>query len=175
MKAALQNKNGLPAYKMTESYISGTAFHIYLSNDYPAYVYVISSDQTNNVTMQFPPNDRTSAALFGKTNEIALPDEDKDSLFYLDDEAGTTYALALFSLDPLPIDNIIQKIHDNRGSFAQKTKNAIGNDLIPFEEIKLERDKIKFSSKSSKKIMAVVVEIEHRDRNNKYKGKRGGD
>jgi len=160
MKAVLQNKGGLPTYRMTRGYISGTKFRIYLSNDNPAYVYVIGSDLNNDVSKIFPHNERTSAALFYKKNDIALPDE--EHLFELDGTAGTTYALVLYSQKELPIDEIADKIRKGGGNFTQKTKNAVGADLIPFNEMSLEPESIKFSSKSRKTVMAIVVETDHK-------------
>lgn len=159
MKTSLQNKGGLPVYKMTRGYISGTRFRIYLSNDNPAYVYVVGSDLTNDVSKIFPHNERTSAALFYKKNDIALPDE--EHLFELDGAKGTTYALIIYSRTELPINEIVGKIRAGSGDFAQKTRNAIGGDLVPFDEMELERQSIKFSSKSKKTVVAIVVETEH--------------
>jgi hypothetical protein len=161
MKSVLRNESGLPTYKMTRGYISGTRFRIYLSNDNPAYVYVLGSDLNNDVSKIFPHNERVSAALFYKKNDIALPDE--EHLFEFDDTKGTTYALILYSLRELPIDEIVRKIRGNSGGFAQKTKSAIGGELVPFDEINLERQSIKFSSKSKNTVVAIVVETEHKE------------
>jgi len=164
MKVALQNKGGLPVYKMTREggHSSGTKFQIFLSNDNPAYVYAIGSDDNNGVEKIFPPDAKTSAALFDRKNDIALPDENGNSLYELDKTAGTTYALVLYSLTELPIDEIKEKIRAGRGDFTQKTKNAVGEDLVPIDEINLDRQNIKFSAKTRKPVVAIVVEIPHK-------------
>jgi len=164
MKTALQNKGGLPVYKMTREggHSSGTKFQIFLSNDNPAYVYVISSDDSNDVEKIFPPDANTSAALFDKKNDIALPDENGDRLYELDKTAGTTYALVLYSLTELPVDEIIEKIRAGNGDFTKKTRNAVGEDLVPIDEINLDRQNIKFWARSRKPTVAIVVEIPHK-------------
>jgi len=159
MPVSLQNKGGVPTYRMKEEYIAGTRFRIYLSNDNPAYVYVVSSDLKNEVSMIFPHDERTSAALFYSSNDIALPDE--KHLFELDNTKGTTYALVLYSESELPINEIVGKIRGGRGDFAQKVRGAVGDVIVPFGEAALDKRTIKFSSKSVKPVMGIVVELDH--------------
>jgi hypothetical protein len=159
MPVSLQNKGGVPTYKTKEEYIAGTRFRIYLSNNNPAYVYVVGSDLNNEVSMIFPHNERTSAALFYKSNDIALPDE--KHLFELDNTKGTTYALVLYSESELPINEIVEKIRGGKGNFTQKVLGAVGGGIAPFGEVALDRQSIKFSSKSVKPIVAIAVEVDH--------------
>jgi hypothetical protein len=140
-------------------YTAEDPYRIYLSNNSPAWVYVIGSDLSNAVSKVFPHDERTSAALFYKNNDIALPDE--EHLFELDNTTGTTYNLVLYSQKELDIDGLVEKLRAGGGDFAQKTRDAIGEDMVPFDEITLGRQNIKFSSKSEKPVVAIVVEIRH--------------
>ncbi len=72
MLASLSGKK----YVMNQSYVSGTRFRIYISNNEPAYVYAIGSDNTKKVFKIFPYKYNISAALTYKQNNVALPDED---------------------------------------------------------------------------------------------------
>jgi len=163
MAAALlpNSSGGLPIYRLAEKYPSGTSYRIYLSNNEPAYVYVLESDLTGSITRIFPPDNRISAALFYKSNDIALPAE--DLLYQLDNTPGTTYNLVLYSQNELPIDDIKNKIRDGSGDFAQKARSAVGSaKLVPTGDITFERQSIKFSSKSEASVVAIVVEIDHK-------------
>jgi hypothetical protein len=153
------NRSGIPTYKTQKPYIGGTRYRIYLSNNEPAFVYIIGSDLTNAVSKVFPYDKRVSPALYYKSNNIAIPDE--QHAIEMDRTNGTDFVLFLYSLKELPIDDLVNKIRTNRGDFAQKVKGALGGDLVPFEEVVLERQGIKFSSKSQKSVVAVVVEVDH--------------
>jgi len=169
MPAVLQNRGGVvPTYRMTAAYVPGTKFQIYLSNNGPAYVYVVGSDLINNTRMRFPPDDRTNAALFYDKNEIAIPGE--KSYLPLDATEGTTYCLVLYSRDELPISDIVNKIFNGSGDFAKRAAAAVvdtaGNSLlVPPGDMSLERGSIKFSSKSAASVVAIAVEIDVRNKN----------
>ena len=164
MPVVLQNSGGLPTYRTSEKYVSGWRYRIFLSNNEPAYVYVLASDLSNLVYRRFPVDNRTSAALFYKQNDIALPAEKgQNSLFELDENSGTTYALVLYSYNELQIDDIVANIRAASGDFAQKAKSALGDGLVRRGDMSLESKSIKFSSKSAASVVAILVEIDHRD------------
>jgi len=152
--------NGLPYYKLSGDYISGTRYRIYISNNEPAYVYVIGSDLTNNVNKLFPPNRHISPALLYKSNDIAIPDE---KLFMeMDNITGTDYICVLYSYEALPVDEIIEKIKNASGSFSDKVKTALADKMIPAKEIKYKQKTIRFSVKNTEKtVVPVIIEIKH--------------
>ncbi len=88
-----------------------------------------------------------------------MPDE--KNLFELDKTKGTTYALVLYSESELPIKDIVRKIRDGRGDFAQKVRGAVGDVIVPFDDVSLDRQTIKFSSKNVKSVVAIIVEVDH--------------
>jgi hypothetical protein len=163
MPAVLKNRDGaVPTYKMTKSYKPYQQFRISLLNNEPAYVYVVGSDLINNTHRRFPIDDLTSAALSYSKNEILIPE--KESL-YFDETEGTNYCVILYSRDELPIDDIVKKIFYGKGEFTKRVKTAVGDSLVVprnDERLRLEPDKIEFSSTSAGSVVAIVVEIDVR-------------
>ena len=152
--------NNTSYYVLEGSYISGTRYRLYLSNNEPAYVYVIGSDLKNSVTKVFPPNDRISAALVYKSNDIAIPDE--KWYIEMDNTKGKDYICVLYSKDELPINNIVRKIKAESGSFFEKVNKALIYDIIPARAIKYDASTIKFSVGNTNKIVVpIIVEIDH--------------
>ena len=157
----LHTLNNIPYYKLEGSYISGTRYRLYLSNDEPAYVYVIGSDLKNSVTKVFPPNERISAALVYKSNDIAIPDEKWHIV--MDNTPGKDYACVLYSRDELPVDAIVAKMKAESGSFFEKVYKVLADKIVPAPTVHYDLSTIKFSVKNTEKIVVpVIVEIEHR-------------
>ena len=160
MHPELQTVNNNSYYKMEGSYLSGTRYRLYISNNEPAYVYVIGSDLTNSVTKVFPPNNRISAALVYQSNDIALPDE--KWYIEMDNTKGTDYVCILYSHDELPIDDVVREIKAESGSFFDKVNKVLANKIVPPRVIHYDRSKINFSVKNTDKtIVPMIVEIEH--------------
>ena len=123
-------KRKIPVYKAKGKYISGTRCRVYLSNNEPAYVYVIGSDLENNVSKLFPHTSNVSPALVYSSNNIALPSE--DSYIEMDETSGKDYFCLLYSSQALPIDSIIDKTKHARGSFEEKLIYALDEyGLVP--------------------------------------------
>lgn len=147
-------------YKVPEHYPSGTRYRIMLSNNEPAYVYVIGSDMTGHAELLFPPTPQISPALVYASNNIAIPDEQ----WYIetDNTVGTDYLCVLYSQTELPIDEIVLGIANSSGSFTEKVDDVLSNRLVPDNEISYGNSKISFSSVSKKSVVPVIVEIPHR-------------
>jgi len=161
MRPNLRVINNIPYYILKGSYISGTRYRLYISNNEPAYVYVIGSDLKNSVSKVFPPNDHISAALVYKSNEIAIPDE--KWYIEMDNTKGKDYVCVLYSRDELPIDDIVRRIKTESGSFFDKVYKALADKIVPVRTIKYDASAIKFNAKNTNKIVIpVIVEINHR-------------
>ena len=159
MVPVLDSINNIFRYRIADAYISRTRYRIYISNNEPAYVYVIGSDLWNNVSKVFPPSDNISAALTYNSNHIAIPNE--NYFVEMDDTKGTDYMCVLYSKNALDIDSIVNIIKSTEGSFYNKVKNAIKGDLIPTNDIRYIINKIGFSAKSDNTIVPIIVEITH--------------
>ena len=152
--------SGMYRYRIADEFVSRTRYRIYISNNEPAYVYVIGSDLSNNVSKVFPPSDNISAALTYKSNHIAIPDE----TFYveMDDTRGTDYMCVLYSSEALDINTIIRRIENAGGSFYDKVRTAVGDKLVPATDIRYIMNRIGFSAKTDRTVVPIIVEVKHK-------------
>lgn len=160
MNGRLQMTEGMNSYRLTDSYLSGTRYRLYISNQEPAYVYVIGSDLTGSVTKVFPPTDRISAALTYKSNNIAIPDE----RYYIemDNTRGTDYMCVLYAKDPLDINTIVARMQTLNGSFYKKLTTVLGSKLVPLEDAYYAKTEMTFQSQSAGTVVPLIVEIPHK-------------
>lgn len=147
-------------YKISGEYISGTRYRIYISNNEPAYVYVIGSDLQNNVSKVFPPNDRISPALTYKSNNIAIPDE--NWFVQMDNTVGKDYVCVLYSAQELDINTIISKIRSGYGSFPEKVSAALSGKIVPASDVRFSQNSISFSASTNKSVVALIAEVVHK-------------
>lgn len=150
----------IPYYRASEEYLSGKKFRLYVSNSEPAWVYVISSDKTNNVTKLFPYSDNVSALLDYKQNNIAIPDESHE--FQFDTVAGTDYFCVLYSQEELSINQIVKNIQETSGTFYEKVLSALGEKLVPKEDCRYISNRMKVSAGSNSIVVPLIVEIKHK-------------
>lgn len=155
----LDSIQGMAHYRMADSYISKTRYRIYISNNEPAYVYVIGSDLSNNVSKIFPPKDNVSAALTYKSNHIAIPDE----TYYveMDNTKGIDYMCILYSKYALNINQIIADMKSKEGSFYEKLQSVLSGRLAPEDDVHYLQDKFGFRTTTKKTVVPLIVEIEH--------------
>lgn len=156
----LNNSTSIPYYKISGEYMSGTRYRVYISNNEPAYVYVIGSDLNNNVSKVFPPTNRISPALVYKSNNIAIPDE--KWYIEMDNTVGKDYLCVLYSAVELPIDDIVAKIKGASGTFMDKLKYALGDRLVSASETSYGNGEIRFSAKSNATVVPLIAEVVHR-------------
>ena len=150
----------LPHYQAEGEYISGTRYRIYVSNNAPAYVYVIGSDLLNNVSKVFPPTNDISPALTYSQNNIAIPDE--QWFIEMDNTKGKDYLCVLYSAESLPIDDIVGCLKSLEGTFYDKLKRVLGEALTPNTEMKMEQNRIAFNAKTNATVVPLIVEVTHR-------------
>jgi hypothetical protein len=160
MYVQLNSEKTIPCYRMKKSYESGSRYRIYISNNEPAYVYVIGSDLSNSVSLAFPPDDKTSA-LIDKSSNIAIPDETWS--IEMDNTIGTDYVCVLYSENALPIHNTVKKIKAAAGNFYDKIRFALSADMISAKEINYSQNVVRFDVKGTgKTVVPVIVEIGHK-------------
>lgn len=147
--------------KMKKSYPEGTLFELHLSNYQPAYVYAISADLNNNIYPIFPIDESISPLLPYKSNNIILPSE--DSYYEIDSASTNSFYCFLYSNKELNIETIINQIKKADGSFIERLKNSLVDDLVNPENIKYKASKqIEFKAMSrGKSVVPVVVEFNH--------------
>lgn len=161
MPVAYSESDDIPHYIITETYLSGSKFRLYVNNRKPAWVYVIASDLENNVNKLFPYEDVISAYMNYSENNFSLPDEEHE--FELDATAGLDYFCVLYSQEELDINNIVMQIKRAGGSFYQQLKTVLGDKIVPQSEVKYNQKNMGFSATSNRAIVPLVVEIPHID------------
>lgn len=159
MSAQLGTDDDVQVYKVSKTYPSGTRYRILLSNNEPAYVYVIGADKTGNTDVLFPPTPKVSPALVYASNDIAIPDEQ----WYIetDDTEGTDYLCVLYSKNALSIDDILSKTKASKGAFPKRLISALGKDCVANNDISFGKGDISFSTQSSLNIVPIIIEIPH--------------
>lgn len=150
----------LVAYKMQDSYPSGTRFRFFITTNTESYIYAFATDLTAKVNKILPYDDLMSP-LIGPNSTVAFPSESK--VVRLDDQKGTDYLLILYSREKLDIKEVLKKMSNTSGGLTQKINTALGDRLIAKENIQYNKDGIGFSVKETIQgdIVPLMVEIQH--------------
>jgi hypothetical protein len=147
-------------YKTRQSHRSGTSFRMYISNNEPAYVYAIGTDQTQEIFQLFPYQPEISPYLHYRQNEIALPDE--DHYITMDNTVGKDYICLIYSKKELNLEAIKSEISMAKGSFLQKVRAALRNDLVSPSDITYSPAEMRFEAFSKgKSAVILMLEIDH--------------
>lgn len=160
MQPTLNKNNVIPYYNIRGSFISGTRYRLYLTNNEPAYVYIIGSDLNSNVSQVFPPRDDISPVLPYKQSHIAIPDE--KWFIEMDNNKGTDYMCVLYSKHELDIKNIQSQIKSSSGSFLEKIKRALGTLAAPSSDITFSNSTISFDAATNGTVVPIIVAIDHK-------------
>jgi hypothetical protein len=146
-------------FAANEAFASGAQFQVIITNEDPAFVYVIGSDLTGECFLLFPYDQTTSAALTYKSNHIAIPDE--THFIEFDNTPGKDFLCVLYSKEELDIEGVIKKIGADRGAFYEKVKRVLGKQLIN-NSVTWAENEISFQGDTETgTIVAAIVEIEH--------------
>lgn len=150
----------LTHYKTIRPYSSGTRFRIYITNNEPAYVYAISTDLSHELTTIFPYEEGISAALTDTKNEVAIPDE--EYFIEFDQNPGKNFLCVLYSKEELNINDLIEKIAAQKGTFNERVFKVIEDKMVNAEHIRFSKDMIAFEGFSTgKSIVPLMVELDH--------------
>lgn len=159
MPVHLSRSGDANIYRASRSYPSGTRYRILLSNDEPAYVYLLGCDKGYKPELLFPPTPQISPALVYSSNNIAIPDEQ----WYIetDNTIGTDYLIVLYSNSKLPINQIATAISRGGGSIQQRVEKCLETLAVPDHEIAFNSNGIGFSTTSNRTVVPIIVEIPH--------------
>ena len=160
MPVILNSDSTSSTYKTSESYTYGSRFRIYISNNEPAYVYAISTDLSNEIVKIFPYTEGISAALTDKKNEVPIPDE--DHFIQFDNKPGTDILCVLYSRDALNINELTQKMAQEKGTFNERVYKVLADKLVEAKNITYAKETIAFKGFSKgKTIIPLIVVMEH--------------
>jgi len=146
-------------YKALHGYPSGTRYRIYLTNNQPAYVYVIGADMRGSADLLFPPSPKVSPALVYSSNNIAIPDE--EWYIEMDNTVGTDYLWVIYSPSELPIDDIIREMRGSQESFAVKASRVYNSFGVNTAAVEYNNTQVAFSCNTPESFVPIVIEIPH--------------
>ena len=159
MQGKLAVNGDYPHYEMSGSYISGTRYRLIITNNEPAFVYVIGDDLSSNTSIVFPPREDVSPALTYKQCHVAIPNE--QWYIEMDNTKGKDYVCVLYSKKELDIKSIVKQIKNGNGTFYQKVQSALGQDIVLKSDLKLTDGKITFNASSKASVVPIIAEINH--------------
>jgi hypothetical protein len=143
-------------YKTTMNYEDFTTFNLVIRSFGKSFVYVIGSDQTEEIYPIYP----------DLWISPAIPYSDHDLIITelgIDDTPGSNYLCILFSRRELTKSYILDQLNGYKGKdFKDKFFIAFYDSLIPADKIKFSSDKLKFEGTGSDKdLVGVIIEILH--------------
>ena len=147
-------------YKTLQPYGANTEFKVLVTSLESSFVYIIGSDQTEEIYALFP-EPGVSAALPYKNSHVILPNENE--FWYIDEIPGTNYLCIIFSKEELWMAELEQKLNSLKGKqFKDKVYVTFHDKAILPENVEFESNKIKFEGRSKgKSLVAIMIEIEH--------------
>lgn len=135
-------KEDLVAYKMMNTYSSGTKFRFYITSNDEAYIYAFATDLSGKVNRILPYDDLMSTHI-GSNSVVAFPSDTK--VVKMDEQKGTDYMLILYAKEKLDAGAIAAAMSNVQGGLSKKIKTALGDKLIDKSRIKYVADKPGFS------------------------------
>lgn len=160
MQPVLNKENNFPHYDIRGSYMSGTRYRLYLTNNEPAFIYILGFDLSANASLVFPPRDDISPALTYKQSHIAIPDE--KWYIEMDDNAGTDYMCVLYSMHELDAKSIIHSIKSGSGTIYDRVKKSLGTMIVPAKDVTFSHDMISFDATTNGTVVPLIVSIKHK-------------
>ena len=149
-------------YKTVNYYGDNTEFRVLVSSMESAFVYIIGSDETEEIFPLFP-DEGTSAVLPYKNSRVILPGEDDDDYWEMDDVPGNGFLCVIFSKEELWLKQIESDLIALKGRpFIDKIQMTLKDKLVIPENIDFESGRISFEGKTKGKVLAaIIIEIQH--------------
>lgn len=146
-------------YKLTETYDRGNHYRVYISNNGPSYVYMITSDPNNNTNILFP-EENTNAELCYNENHIAIPDDSK--VLCMGDYDGIDYICIIYSRKELDIQSLIRQVHNAPGEFEDKIAQSLAGILSSMNQLIFQDNIANFKTFSESFVVPMIFEIQHK-------------
>ena len=150
----------LVAYRMDESYTSGTKFRFYVNTNTEAYVYAFATDLSGKINKILPFDDLMSPHI-GPNSTVAFPSDTK--VVKMDESKGTDYMLILYSTNKLDVNEVMGKMQNAPGGLSAKMRAALGNRLLEKGDVQYDLNQIGFEVGGLQHggIVPLMIEISH--------------
>lgn len=153
-------KSSTSTYKLNNAQKSGTEFRIYITNNEPAYVYILGYGTKSGKVSPLYPFEGYSAYLGYKKSNVAIPNE--DYYIALDNKKGKDYLCVLYSKKPLNIKSIARQVQAKSGDFNNRVKQVLGYKMVDGKNIEFSRYNVKFKAKTKgKTVLPLILEFDH--------------
>jgi hypothetical protein len=150
----------LVAYRMDQTYSSGTRFRFFVNTNTEAYVYAFATDLTGKINKILPFDDLMSPHI-GPNSTVAFPSDTK--VVRMDETKGTDYMLILYSTGALDVNEILSTMQQTKGGLSAKMRAALGNRLLEKGEVTYSTTEVGFTVGSLKTggVVPLMVELSH--------------
>jgi hypothetical protein len=150
----------LVAYRMNESYASGTKFRFHVNTNTEAYIYAFATDLSGKINKILPFDDLMSPHI-GPNSTVAFPSDTK--VVKMDENKGTDYMLILYSTSKLDVKAIMSVMENTSGGLSAKMRAALGNKLIEKGDVKYDLNAIGFEVSGLQRggVVPLMVELSH--------------
>jgi Papain family cysteine protease/Domain of unknown function (DUF4384) len=150
----------LVAYRMDESYASGTKFRFYVNTNTEVYIYAFATDLSGKINKILPFDDLMSPHI-GPNSTVAFPSDTK--IVKMDENKGTDYMLILYSTSQLDVKTVMATMQNTTGGLSAKMRAALGNRLIEKGDVKYDLNTIGFEVKGLQHggVVPLMVELSH--------------
>ncbi len=148
-------------YRLRQPLPSGTRFRVEASSQFNGALYVIGGDASGDYVTLFPRGDRVTPYTHSGTT-LLLPGPTEQHFTRLNDTVGTDYYVLLYTQEPLDAQAVAARMARASGSVAARLRSALGNRLVPQDEMELLASGIGFEADSGDAdVAAVVLSIDH--------------
>ncbi len=150
----------LVAYRMDESYASGTKFRFYVNTNTEAYIYAFATDLSGKVNKILPFDDLMSPHV-GPNSIMAFPSDTK--VVKMDENKGTDYMLILYSTSKLQVAELMTAMQNTPGGLSAKMRAALGNKLIEKGDVKYDLNTVGFEVNDLQRggVVPLMIELSH--------------
>jgi len=147
-------------YQFDQKINSGTNVKLNLTNNVPAFVYVLKTNCNDKSVSKISPYPGQSAALTYHCNEISIL---SDGDYYKSGDNCNDNFILLFSKKRLDIDAIVSElnINKNRADISSNLGAALKHKTLPKSQINLSADECSFSAKGvnlNQYIVPIIIE-----------------
>ena len=147
-------------YSLTKAYSDQTKFKIKFTSNAPAFVYIFSVDDNNQVSPMFPYADNISPAVNSTNATIYLPSETKH--FTLNADARKEKICVLFGKSPVDFNELRAAIGRTTAGLVSPILSLYGQRIIPLDRINYKDDSIGFGSKAGEnEIICFFIDLNH--------------
>ena len=146
-------------YVLYRTMHEGDQIRMYVTNDEPVFIYIITSDREKRDELIFPLEKDHVIAKLGKSYSIALPAYNES--ITMDSVKGMDYYCFLYSCEELDIHEIMDKMKTADGSFYDRVKQAVGDKLAPMSDVRFVLNRVEFNAMTEKMVVPVIIEAKH--------------